>query len=38
MPRAALAAVPEATIASVEEIAPLLLALQRAGTPHTGTR
>jgi two-component system chemotaxis response regulator CheB len=38
MPRAALAAVPEATVARVEEIAPLLLALQRAGTPPTGTR
>ena len=38
MPRAALAAVPEATVAKVEEIAPLLLALQRAGTPPTGTR
>ena len=38
MPRAALAAVPEATLAKVEEIAPLLLALQRAGTPPMGTR
>ena len=36
MPRAALAAVPEATIAPVEEIARLLVALQRAGTPSTG--
>jgi len=38
MPRAALAAVPEATLATVEEIAPLLMALQRSGTPSTGTR
>jgi two-component system, chemotaxis family, protein-glutamate methylesterase/glutaminase len=38
MPRAALASVPEATVAPVEEIAPILVALQRAGTPPTGTR
>jgi two-component system, chemotaxis family, protein-glutamate methylesterase/glutaminase len=38
MPRAALAAVPEATVARVEEIAALLLALQRADASPTGTR
>jgi two-component system, chemotaxis family, protein-glutamate methylesterase/glutaminase len=38
MPRAALAMVPEAHVAPVEEIAPLLLALQRAGSARTGTR
>ena len=38
MPRAALAAVPEATVVAVEDVAPLLLSLQRAGTPRTGTR
>ena len=37
-PRAALAAVPEATVVAVEDVAPLLLSLQRAGTPRTGTR
>ena len=38
MPRAALGMVPEASVVPVEEIAPLLLALQRAGSPRTETR
>ena len=38
MPRAAYAMVPEAHVVPVEEIAPLILALQRAGSPRTETR
>jgi len=37
MPRAAFAMVPEAHVVPVADIAPLLLALQRAGSPRTGT-